>query len=81
MNNEHFYGKPIHPDDEQEKINALLNDFKNEAIDEKLLQKVHAKLMEERHLGNITIPFTIEIKKGSSGSKPDYLEIQLETKV
>lgn len=81
MNQEYFYGKPIHPDDEQERIELILTEYKDIPVGEKLLEQVHARLMEERFLGNISIPFTIEIKKDPSKLRPDCLEINLETKV
>ena len=76
-----FYGYQIIRRTEQEYINALLAKYKNDAVDDALKQKIWDELQMEKHLGNITIPFKVVMRKDPSGQFPEYIEVILDTKV
>lgn len=76
-----FYGKQIVRREEQERIDSLLAKFRNEPATELLRQKIYDELMWQKHLGNITIPFQVALRKDPSNGGQDYIEVVLESKV
>jgi hypothetical protein len=76
-----FYGQEIIRRKEQEYINNLLKKYKNEPVSDSLKQKIWDELQMEKHLGNITIPFKITMRRDPTHLFPDYIEIILDTKV
>lgn len=81
-NSEHpFYGHEIYRCREQEYIQDLLKKYKNEPVNDALRQKIWDELHMEKHLGKLTIPFKVVMRKDASGRFPDYVEVILDTKV
>lgn len=76
-----FYGKEIVRRQEQEYIQKLLRKYKDESVNETLKQKVWDELMQEKHLGRISIPFKMALRKDPTGKFPNFIEIILDTKV
>jgi hypothetical protein len=82
MSHDHpFYGKDIIRDQEQRHIQRILAKYRNEPVTDELKQKVWDELMMEKHLGMITIPFKLAMRKDPSAKFPSYLEVILDTKV
>jgi hypothetical protein len=76
-----FYGIDIIRRDQQEYIQNILKKYKNETPTEELKKKIWDELQQEKHLGNITIPFKITSRRDPYGKFPDVIEIILDTKV
>ena len=76
-----FYGEDIIRRKEQNYIHNLLKKYKNEPVTDELKKKIWDELQNEKHLGNIKIPFKIAIRKDPSRKFPDYVEVILDTKV
>lgn len=76
-----YYGKKISRTQQQEYIRAILAKYKNEPPSDDLHSKIHDDLMQEKHLGNITIPFKVIMEKDETGVRPTYIEVVLDTKV
>ncbi len=76
-----FYDHPIVRNQEQNYINNLLKKYKKVPATEELKQKIWDELQNEKHLGNITIPFKIALRKDPLKKFPDFIEIILDTKV
>lgn len=82
MPHEHpFYDKIIFRGQEQSYINKLLEKYRNEPVTEELKKKIWDELQMEKHLGRITIPFKIVLRKDSYGKYPSYIEVILDSKV
>lgn len=80
-NNHPFYGYEILRDPQQEYIKDILKKYEKEPLNDELKQKVWDELMQEKHLGNITIPFKLAIRRDATGKFPPFLEVILDTKV
>jgi hypothetical protein len=76
-----FYDRPILRNQEQDYINSILKKYRNTPATEELKQKIWEELQHEKHLGKITIPFKIALRKDPSKKFPDFIEIILDTKV
>ncbi len=74
-----FYGKKIARAQEQSYIEKILEKHRDRPVDEILQKEVYDELMHEKHLGNITIPFKVLLKRHETGSL--HLEVLLDTKV
>jgi len=84
MNEEHehpFYGKDIYRGREQAYIGDLLKKYKGLPVTEELKQKIWDELQMEKHLGRITIPFKLAMRRDPTGTFPEYIEVILDTKV
>ena len=76
-----FYGYEIIRRTQTEYINKLLEKYKKEKVDEELKQKIWDELQMEKHLGNVTIPFKLAVRRDPAGKFPEYIEVILDTKV
>lgn len=82
MSEEHpFYGYDIIRREQQEYIENLLKKYKTHPVTDDLKKKVWDELQMEKHLGNVTIPFKLAVRKDPTGKFPDRLEVILDTKV
>jgi len=76
-----FYGHDILRDREEEYIENILKKYKKEPVTEELKKKIWDELQMEKHLGNISIPFKVVIRRDPSGQFPEFVEVILDTKV
>lgn len=76
-----FYGKDVLRNQEQQYIQNILKKYKKEPATDELKKKIWEELQYEKHLGNITIPFKVAIRKDPTGKFPAYVEVILDTKV
>lgn len=76
-----FYGKAIIRRKEQEYIKNILKKYQKSQVNDDLKKKVWDELQMEKHLGNITIPFKLAVRKDPYGNFPDCIEVILDTKV
>lgn len=83
MSEEHppFYGKMVNRREEAEYIEEILSEYKDCPVDEELKKKVWDRLCWEKHLGAITIPFSVSIKVDPDNLYPPVVEVLLDTKV
>lgn len=84
MSEEHegpFYGYEIVRRREQEHIKQLLKKYQNEPVSDDLKKKVWDELQMEKHLGRVTIPFKMAVRRDPYGKFPDLIEVILDTKV
>lgn len=84
MSEEHehpFYGHEIIRRQEQEYIKKLLSKYQQEPVSDELKKKVWDDLQREKHLGRITIPFKLAVRRDPYGKFPDLIEVILDTKV
>lgn len=82
MSQDHlFYEKEIVRVREQERIKKILTKYQNEPLSDELKEKIYNDLVEERHKGNISIPFQLNVKKDASAAHPPYIEVLLDTRV
>jgi hypothetical protein len=77
----YFYGFPIIRRKEQEYIKNLLKKYQGEPVTDELKKKVWDELQMEKHLGRVTIPFKIGVRRDPYGKFPDLIEVILDTKV
>ncbi|MCH9627023.1 MAG: hypothetical protein S4CHLAM2_06570 [Chlamydiales bacterium] len=78
---EPFYGKEIDPDQQQEEVRKILSKYALEPVSDALKKKIYADLSHAKHVGQITIPFKIVMRKDPSGVHRDFIEVILDTKV
>lgn len=76
-----FYGKEIDPKTEQRTIQKILSKFCSEPVSEDLKKKIYEELTAAKHIGKISIPFKIVMRKFPDERRQDYIEIILDTKV
>lgn len=76
-----FYGRVIIRRREQEHIKQLIKKYQHEPVSDELKKKVWDELQMEKHLGRITIPFKLAVRRDPYGKFPDIIEIILDTKV
>ncbi|MBA3956972.1 MAG: hypothetical protein H0X51_01060 [Parachlamydiaceae bacterium] len=76
-----FYGIEIIRRKEQAYIKNLLKKYKNEPVNDALKQKIWDELQMEKHLGNLTIPFKVVMRRDASGVFPEFVEVILDSKV
>ena len=76
-----FYGYVIIRRKQEEYINSLMHKYQHEPVSEDLKKKVWNELQMEKHLGRITIPFKLAVRRDPYGKFPDLLEVILDTKV
>lgn len=76
-----FYGKAINRAGEQEYIQQLLEKYKGQPVTDDLKKAVWDELQNEKHLGNVTIPFTVKTCIDPDGLFPDTIEVLLDSKV
>lgn len=76
-----FYGKDIIRRKEQEYIELLLSKYKHEPVSDDLKKRVWEELQQEKHLGRVTIPFKLAVRRDPYGKFPDIIEVILDTKV
>ena len=76
-----FYGHIIVRRKEESYIKSLMEKYQGQKVDEELKKKVWEELQMEKHLGRITIPFRLAVRKDPYGKFPDLLEVILDTKV
>ena len=81
MHEQPFYGKDIYRDREEEYIEQILKKYKREPVSLELKEKIWNELMREKHLGNITIPFKVTMRKDAAKQYPPQIEVILDTKV
>lgn len=84
MEEEHnhpFYGYDIIRRKEQAYIQVLLSKYQHESVSDDLKKKVWDELQQEKHLGRITIPFKLGVRRDPYGRFPDVIEVILDTKV
>lgn len=84
MSEEHegpFYGYEIVRRREQEHIKQLLKKYQNEPVSDDLKKKVWDELQMEKHLGRVTIPLKMAVRRDPYGKFPDLIEVILDTKV
>ena len=81
MSHHYFYGKAVNRNFEQEYIQKLLEKYRKEPVTDELKKMVWDELMYQKHLGNITIPFKLALRKDPSGQYPESLEVILDTRV
>lgn len=77
----HFYGYAVIRRKQQEYIQKLLQKYQGMPVSEELKKKVWDELQMEKHLGNVTIPFKMAVRRDPYGKFPDIIEIILDTKV
>lgn len=76
-----FYGVDILRHREQEYINQLLSKYKGLPANDELKKKIYDELQEEKHKGNIKIPFRVVLRQDLSHKFPSYVEVILDTKI
>jgi hypothetical protein len=76
-----FYGYEIYRLQQQEYIQNLLRKYNNEPVTEELKKKIWDELQMEKHLGRVTIPFKIAVRRDPYGKFPPSIEVILDTKV
>jgi hypothetical protein len=76
-----FYDVEIVRRSEQEYIQSLLKKYRHEPVTEELQAKIWDELQMEKHLGRVTIPFKISMRRDAHKQFPDYIEVILDTKV
>ncbi|SCA62418.1 Uncharacterized protein SCG7086_AA_00280 [Chlamydiales bacterium SCGC AG-110-P3] len=76
-----FYGKVINRAGEQEYIHQLLEKYRGQPVSDDLKKQVWNELQNEKHLGNVTIPFKVTSRIDPSGQYPDCIEVILDSKV
>lgn len=76
-----FYGYEIIRRSQQEYIQELLKKYRQEPVTDELKKKIWDELQMEKHLGHVTIPFKVVIRRDAYGRFPDYIEVILDTKV
>ena len=76
-----FYGEEIIRRREQEFIQEFLKKYRKEPVNEALKQKIWDDLQMQKHLGNVTIPFKVVLRKDPTHQFPDYVEVILDSKV
>ncbi len=82
MGHEHFfYGKPVYRQQEKEYIQQILKKYQHEPVTEELKKKIWDELQMEKHLGKVTIPFKVVMRRDSYNRFPAYIEIILDSKV
>lgn len=76
-----YYGKWIIPDDEQGRIQKLMEPYQNRPVTEELRKEVYEVLSTAKARGEISIPFRIVLQKDAYGRQPDCLKVILDTKL
>lgn len=76
-----FYDVDILRNREQAYIQSLLKKYASLPASEELKQKIWDELQNEKHLGNLKIPFKVVLKKDPQRCFPDCIEIILDTKI
>lgn len=76
-----FYDIDILRDREEAYIESLMKKYKGQEPSEELKQKIWDELQMEKHLGNLTIPFKVNLKKDPNKVYKDQIEVLLDTKV
>lgn len=76
-----FYGYEIIRQNQAEYIKKILSKYKSEKANEELKKKIWDELQMEKHLGNVTIPFKLNLKEDPTGKFPPMIEVLLDTKV
>ena len=79
--NHPFYGYEIIRREQQAYIEKLLEKYRHEPVSEELKKKVWNELQMEKHLGKVTIPFKLAVRRDPYGRFPDTIEVILDTKV
>lgn len=72
-----FYGVNILRNREQAYIGRLLQKYRHLPANEELQKKIFDELQQEKHKGNVKIPFKVVLR----AKFPPYVEIILDTKV
>ena len=78
---EPFYGRDIHPDQQQEEIKKILSKYSQEPVSEELKKKIYNTLMQAKAVGKISIPFRVVMRKTPDHLHRDFIEVILDTKV
>ena len=81
MSDHAFYGQTIARKQQEEFIKKLLAKYRDEPYSEELKEKVYEELMWEKHLGNLTIPFKVFVRRDPSNNYPPHIEVLLDTRV
>jgi len=81
MDSRPFYGKVIDREAEKETIEKLLSPYRGEPASEELKKKMHEVLARAKFEGKISIPYTLVLRKDTSGHHRPYVEVVLDTKV
>jgi len=76
-----FYGHVIIRREQEAYIKTLLKKYQNEPVSDELKKKVWDELQMEKHLGRITIPFKLAVRRDPYGKFPNIIEVILDTKV
>jgi len=76
-----FYGQVIVRRSQQEYIKKLMEKYQKEPVTDELKKKVWDELQMQKHLGIITIPFKLGVRRDPYGKFPDVIEVILDTKV
>jgi len=78
---EPFYGYDILRDEQQALVNRLLAKYKGREVTDELKKEIWDELQWQKHLGNITIPFKVVMRRDPTGKYPEFVEVILDTKV
>ncbi len=81
LENHPFYGYEIIRQEQYAYIQKLLEKYRHEPVSEELKKKVWNELQMEKHLGKVTIPFKLAVRRDPYGRFPDTIEVILDTKV
>lgn len=76
-----FYGVDIIRRTEKEKVNIIMEEFKNEPVTDELKKRIWDKLQKAKHAGHIKIPFKVVTRRDRTNKFPEYIEVILDTKV
>lgn len=79
--NHPFYGEEILRSRQQAYIQTLLRKYKDVPANEELKKQIWEELQREKHLGRVSIPFKVVLRKDPCRVHPDYIEVILDTKV
>ncbi len=76
-----FYGVEIIRREQQEFVNKLMKKYKGQRVTEEMKKKIWDELQWEKHLGRLTMPFKMTVRRDPYGIFPDVVEIIMDTKV
>lgn len=78
---EFFFGKEIHPDEEQKTIESVLKKYEFDEANDALKKKIYNELVDLKRAGKISIPFQVVLRNDIFKRHRPYIEIMLDTKV
>lgn len=82
MSSDHlFYEKVINRKGQQEFIEQILAKYRHYPADEKLKELIWNDLMAAQHRGELTIPVSVSLCHDPNDQYPNYVKIELDTRV